>query len=149
HAQTEKRGTETSQFRRLNRKPRLLDAAIGLAAEQLNKQGPRRGRRERRLRRVSQFVGAVPAGTPPSRWIGRGVPSKGTALAKPGGCLPTGREMGIVPLGNATIRIMAAQECSMSPDTLLNDHPHPDPADPAGRTAPTGTLAPPARSASF
>jgi len=27
--------------------------------------------------------------------------------------------MGIVPLGNATIRIMAAQECSMSPDALL------------------------------
>src|SRR5262249_62105875 len=114
HAQTEKRGTETSQFRRLNRKPRLLDAAIGLAAEQLNKQGPRRGRRERRLRRVSQFVGAVPAGTPPSRWIGRGVPSKGTALAKPGGCLPTGREMGIVPLGNATYPILAAQWCSTS-----------------------------------
>src|SRR5262249_25462630 len=42
-----KRGTETSQFRRLNCKPqqRLLDAAIGLAGEQLNKQGLRRAQK--------------------------------------------------------------------------------------------------------
>src|SRR5262249_39343226 len=94
-------------------------------------------RRERRLRRVSQFVGPVPAGTSPSRYVGRGVPSKGTALAKRGGCLPTGREMGIVPLANATIRIMAAQGGFDVAGYSSPHHPHPYPSGPPGRTAPT------------